>query len=189
MNGDRLPALASLRVLPLNARMIIRDAGVKDAEEACAVLRRSITELCVADHRNDPALLTAWLSNKTPETVAGWMRRADASYLVAVNQGAIAAVGAVTDAGEVLLNYVSPEFRFRGASTALLAALETRATERGATRCTLISTQTARLFYLARGFLEVGLPVRKFGMDSGYPMAKVLSPPSASPLPGVLDPR
>jgi hypothetical protein len=38
--------------------------------------------------------------------------------------GAIAAVGAVTDGGEILLNYVSPAARFHGASSALLAALE-----------------------------------------------------------------
>lgn len=169
--------------------MIIRDAEAKDADEACAVLRRSIVELCVADHRNDPTLLSAWLSNKTPETVAGWMKRVDASYLVAVDQGAIAAVGAVTDAGEVLLNYVSPEFRFRGASRALLNALEIRAAGRGATRCTLISTETARRFYLARGYREVGLPVRKFGMDSGYPMAKALAPASLLPRTGVPGPR
>lgn len=160
--------------------MHIRAAGQDDAEEACEVLRRSITELCEADHRRDLATLAAWLSNKTPETVALWMRRADASYLVAVDGGAIAAVGAVTDAGEILLNYVSPDARFRGASRALLAALEARAAARGATRCTLISTETARRFHRARGYAEPGAPVRKFGMDSGYPMSKSLAPSSAA---------
>jgi GNAT superfamily N-acetyltransferase len=161
--------------------MQIRDARPEDAAEATTVLRRSIIELCSADHRDDPTLLAAWLSNKTPETVAAWMRRVDASYLVAVEHGALAAVGAVTDAGEIPLNYVSPDARFRGASRALLAALEARAWERGATRCTLISTETARRFYRARGYAEVGAPVRKFGMDSGYPMAKALTPPSVLP--------
>jgi GNAT superfamily N-acetyltransferase len=173
--------LASLLVWPLNAAMDIREASPEDANEACAVLRRSITELCAADHRNDPNLLSAWLSNKTPETVAAWMRRADASYLVAVDGGAIAAVGAVTDSGEILLNYVSPAARFRGASRALLAALEKRAAERGAMRCTLISTETARPFYRARGYEEVGAAVMKFGMESGYPMSKPLAPASALP--------
>ncbi len=160
----------------LNAGMDIREANAKDAEDACRVLRSSILELCAADHRNDPTLLAAWLSNKTPANVAAWMRRIDASYLVAVEHGAIAAVGAVTDGGEILLNYVSPDSRFRGASRALLAALEARARERGATRCTLISTETARRFYRARGYDEIGAPVRKFGMDSGYPMSKDLAP-------------
>jgi GNAT superfamily N-acetyltransferase len=164
--------------------MQIRDARQDDVVEACEVLRRSIVELCGADHRNEAALLAAWLANKTPEMFAGWMRRPDASYLVAIDEGAIAAVGAVTDAGEILLNYVSPHARFRGASRALLAALEGRAAERGATRCTLTSTETARRFYLARGYEEDGAPVRKFGMDSGYPMSRTLTrsalrPPAA----------
>jgi hypothetical protein len=30
---------------------------------------RSIAELCVLDHRNDPAILARWLANKTPEIV------------------------------------------------------------------------------------------------------------------------
>ncbi|RBP11181.1 acetyltransferase (GNAT) family protein [Roseiarcus fermentans] len=160
--------------------MIIRDAAAPDAADICAVLRRSIVELCAVDHGDEPALLAAWLSNKTPEAIAGWMKRIDVSYLVAVDRGAIAAVGAVTDAGEVLLDYVSPDFRFRGASRALLAALEARAAERGATRCTLISTETARAFYLARGYREVSAPVRKFGMNSGYPMSRPLSPPAST---------
>ena len=138
-------------------------------------MRRSIVELCEADHRCDPTLLAAWLDNKTPEVFAAWMRRADASYLVAIERGAIAAVGAVTDSGEILLNYVSPDARFRGASSAVLAGLEARAASRGAQQCTLISTETARRFYRARGYEDIGAPVRKFGMDSGYPMAKALS--------------
>ena len=163
------------------APMEIRDARDEDAAEACAVMRRSIIELCAEDHRSDPALLSAWLANKTPEQFAAWMRRPDASYLVAVVDGAVAAVGAVTDVGEILLNYVAPEARFHGASKTLLAALERRAAERGAARCTLASTETARRFNLARGYAETGAPTRKFGMDSGYPMAKSLAPVATKP--------
>jgi GNAT superfamily N-acetyltransferase len=154
--------------------MDVRDAQFEDAEEACLVMKRSIVELCEADHRGDRALVAAWLSNKTPDIVRGWMRRVDASYLVAIDRGAIAAVGAVTDGGEILLNYVSPDARFRGASAALLVSMEARAAERGATRCTLTSTETARRFYRARGYEEIGPPSGKFGMDSGYPMSKAL---------------
>jgi len=161
--------------------MEIREAKPEDAEEIAKVLRRSISELCEADHHGDPALLAAWLSNKTPKIVAMRMERMDASYLVATEGAAISAVGAVTDGGEVLLNYVSPDARFRGASHALLAAMEARAADRGAARCTLISTETARRFYRARGYQETGAPERKFGMDSGYPMAKVLPTSAALP--------
>ncbi len=103
------------------------------------------------------------------------------SYLLAIEQGEIAAVGAVTNEGEIILNYISPDARFRGASGALLGAMEARAAVRGATVCNLISTATARRFYLARGYEEIGASVRKFGMDSCYPMSKVLPRPVVSP--------
>jgi len=98
--------------------MQIRDATPEDAAAACDVLRRSISELCVADHRNDPAILGAWLGNKTPEVVAGWTRQKGNSLLVATEGNTILAVGSVTDAGEITLNYVAPEARFRGVSRA-----------------------------------------------------------------------
>ena len=62
----------------------------------------------------------------------------DNSLLVAAENGQILAVGSVTDAGTIGLNYVSPDARFRGVSRALLQALERRAAERGNARCTLI---------------------------------------------------
>jgi GNAT superfamily N-acetyltransferase len=83
-------------------------------------------------------------------------------------------VGAVTDAGEITLNYVSPHARFRGVSRAVLGALESRAMKQGNVRCTLTSTETARRFYRANGYLEDGLPAAKFS-TSGCPMSKVLT--------------
>jgi len=157
--------------------MEIRDAVADDAPAACAVLRRSIAELCAADHANDPTILAQWLVNKTPDIVASWIAQPGNSLLVAIEQDAILAVGAVTDAGEITLNYVSPDARFRGVSRALLGALEARAAARGNARCTLISTGTARCFYLARGYVTDGPPVQKFG-TGGYPMSKRLAPRS-----------
>jgi hypothetical protein len=107
--------------------MEIRDAQSEDAHSACEVVRRSISELCAADHGNDPIILSQWLKNKTPGNVAAWIAHPANSVLVAVEHGTILAVGAVTDSGEVTLNYVSPDARFRGVSRALLGALENRA--------------------------------------------------------------
>jgi GNAT superfamily N-acetyltransferase len=154
--------------------MEIRAVTFEDAPAACQVMRRSIAELCVADHRNDEAILTRWLANKTPEIFASWIRRPENSLFVAVEGSNILAVGSVTDAGEITLNYVSPDARFRGVSGALLGALEARAAERGNTRCTLTSTETARRFYLANGYVECGPPAGKFGTSASYPMSKVL---------------
>jgi GNAT superfamily N-acetyltransferase len=153
--------------------MIIRDAVSEDAAAACQVMRRSIAELCLADHRNNPAILERWLSNKTPEIFKSWIRP-DNTLLVAVEADRILGVGCVTDAGEITLNYVLSDARFRGVSGLLLGALENLARERGNELCTLKSTETARRFYLARGYSEVGPAEGKFGTTSGYPMAKRL---------------
>ena len=156
--------------------MEIRAAKPEDAPAACEVMRRSIAELCGADHRNDEAILERWLDNKTPEVFESWIGQPDNSLLVAVEGDNILAVGCVTDAGEITLNYVSPDARFRGVSRALLGALEARAMERGNTRCTLISTETARRFYRSNGYVDEGLPVGKFGIASSYPMSKPIAP-------------
>jgi GNAT superfamily N-acetyltransferase len=136
-------------------------------------MRRSISELCIADHGNDPATLAGWLHNKTPEAFISWIAHPGNSVLVAVADGIILAVGAVTKSGEITLNYVSPDARFRGVSRALLEALEARAVKAGNVRCTLTSTETARRFYHGRGYVEDGAPVRKFGV-AGYPMSKLV---------------
>jgi hypothetical protein len=86
--------------------MDIRRARLSDAEAACAVHRRSIIELCVADHGDDPAVLAAWLASKTTENVRAWIARPDNNLFVAEEGSAILAVGCVTDAGEISLNYV-----------------------------------------------------------------------------------
>jgi hypothetical protein len=44
-----------------------------DAVEASEVLRRSITDCCVEDHRNDPQTIAAWTERKTPETLRRWV--------------------------------------------------------------------------------------------------------------------
>ena len=154
--------------------MEIRDAAVEDAAAVCEVLRRSITELCVSDHHGDTAVLAAWLSNKNPEAFRSWLAHQGNSVLVAVEQTVVLGVGAVTDAGEIILNYVSPDARFRGVSCTLLRALEARAVKRGNLRCTLTSTETARRFYRENGYIEDGSQDCKF-CPTGYPMSKVLS--------------
>ena len=64
--------------------MEIRDATPDDAIAGCEVLKRSIAELCAADHKNDPAILARWLGNKTIENFAEWAEQPDNSLLVAV---------------------------------------------------------------------------------------------------------
>src|SRR5262249_16121872 len=126
------------------------------------------------DHGNDPLVLERWLANKTTENVASWISNNANSVLVAVEGKAIIAVGSVTDAGEITLNYVSPDARFRGLSKPLLLGLERGALERGNVRCTLISTETGHRLYQSSGYVQDGPPQRKFGTTASYPMSKRL---------------
>jgi hypothetical protein len=52
----------------------------------------------------------------------------------------------------------------------------------GNTRCTLTSTETARRFYRANGYVEGGPPLGNFGTSSSYPMSKPLTPVADIPL-------
>src|SRR5271169_1372010 len=101
--SDFIHWMKSVCIIP---RMKIWGALVEDAPAACEVLRRSISELCVADHRNDATILAQWLANKTPDIVASWILQPNNSVLVAVEDGIILGVGSVTDKGEINLNYV-----------------------------------------------------------------------------------
>lgn len=153
--------------------MLIRRAELSDAEAACDVLRRSIAELCGDDHRGVAATLAAWLANKTPDIVRRWIGHQH--VFVAEEYGAILGVAALAPTGEVTLNYVSPDARFRGASKALMARLEDQARVLGHTTLRLTSTATARRFYAACGYADAGPPVVGYGTLQGYPMAKPLA--------------
>jgi ribosomal protein S18 acetylase RimI-like enzyme len=150
--------------------MEIRIARTEDAEQACTVLRRSIQDLCHADHNGDAAKLADWLSNKTPENVAAWISNPQELVFVATEGKTILGVAAMTKAGEITLNYVSPDARFRGISKALIDRLEAQARELGLDRCTLNSTETARKFYQSLGYQEQIAPAN----GSCRSMAKAL---------------
>jgi GNAT superfamily N-acetyltransferase len=139
----------------VRSEAIVRPALSCDADQGSAVLRRSIVDLCHADHGGDAARIASWTANKTPEHWQAWLKRDDASLLVAERDGVIVGVGLVDRAGTILLNYVAPEARFTGVSTALLAAMEEISRQRGDDACTLESTRTAERFYLARGYTKL----------------------------------
>ena len=150
--------------------ILVRNARLADVPAMSAVLIASITELCIADHHNDPKTLAGWLANKTPEGVASWFDNPEATIVVAERNGEIAAVGGSNASREITLNYVSPTQRFAGVSTALLEAMELGL---GPGDATLNSTETARRFYRSRGWTVVGDPQKHRGID-GYPMRKSL---------------
>jgi GNAT superfamily N-acetyltransferase len=152
--------------------MQIRPARIEDSEQACEVVRRSIGELCFADHRGDALTLALWLANKTADNMRRWI---DAHHtLVAAESALILGVGMMRNTGEVLLNYVSPDARFRGLSKGIIAGLEASARELGLASVTLQSSTTARRFYLSAGYRETGPATKGFGLTLCHPMAKEL---------------
>jgi GNAT superfamily N-acetyltransferase len=153
--------------------MLVRTAIASDAAKACAVLRRSITELCFSDHGGDRSALERWLANKTPENVKAWIEAPSQAVVIVEEAGEILGVGAASAAGEILLNYVSPDARFRGVSKAILQHLESYVLAQGSKKSFLSSTLTAHRFYLAAGYEDNGEPELWAGM-SAQPMVKWL---------------
>jgi GNAT superfamily N-acetyltransferase len=153
--------------------MEVRKAIPKDAQFICLVVRRSITELCAADHKNDPAILDRWLANKTPENVLRWIADPGNTLLVATEDENVLAAGCVKTSGEIVLNYVSPDAQFRGISKAILKSLEHASKAQGRLVSSLDSTLTALRFYNDAGYTRNGPPVEKHGL-AGYPMVKPL---------------
>lgn len=153
--------------------MRVRKTTIADAEAACVVLRRSITECCIEDHHNDPELLSAWLRNKTPENIANWIEAPGNYPVVATSGEEVVGVSLLTAKGELALCYVLPEVRYKGAGKSLLNALESYAMQSGITEIRLSSTGTAKAFYLRNGFTPSGAPETEFGIQA-FPLSKQL---------------
>jgi GNAT superfamily N-acetyltransferase len=147
-------------------KTVIRTARPEDAVAACGVLRRSISECCIEDHRNDEAILSAWLDNKTPQTVEAWFLSPSNFSLVAIVGEQVAGVAMLTRAGKVVLCYVAPEQRFTGIGKALLHGLEAQAKEWGLSSLQVASTLTAKSFYLRNGYQSGGTARCVFGIEA-----------------------
>lgn len=155
----------------------IRTATASDTDSICEVIRRSISECCVADHMNDPVVLSAWLENKTPEHAAAWVQSANATAVVAVHGNRL--VGFALSTGDALaLCYVVPEALHQGIGKALLQAIESGTLSQGIRTLRLESTRTAQGFYVRNGFVVSGLPQVWAGVE-GLPMVKALMPPQS----------
>lgn len=79
--------------------------------------------------------------------------------------------------GQVRYMAVEPEFAGRGFGGRILAGLEARARELGATRIILNSRETARDFYERRGYAVVGAAETMFGQIPHVQMCKTLRNP------------
>lgn len=167
----------------------VRQAEQEDADAAVDVVRRSITELCGADHRGDEGALARWLANKTPETFRSWVSNPDNFCVVAAAGGDLFGVGLLRRSGQVVLVYLAPGSQRKGIGRSIHAALEAKAVQWGLPLLQLESTADARHFYEALGYRATGEPVRKYGMVQCFPYRKDLpgrqqDPAIAGPLHG-----
>ena len=157
-----------------------RIAEPRDAEPAVAVLRRSITELCVPDHRNDPATLQAWLANKTVENFLSWLTSANNFCVVTELDNEVNGVGLVNRDGEVQLCYIAPESQHHGFGGAILTALEQQAGVWGLDKLRLGSTLSARAFYERHGYRPTGESTCGFEASCCYVYEKRLGHPAST---------
>ncbi len=153
----------------------IRQATEDDALHACEVLRRSIRELCIEDHGNDPEVLADWLKNKTPENVRAWIASADNFCVLAVRETEVCGVALLYRDGELRLCYLVPEVRFLGAGKLMLQTLEQQARRWGLSRVFLTSTLTAKPFYERNGYASNGASILVHGAHDAFPLAKAIA--------------
>ncbi len=146
----------------------IRPAVPDDAFAACAVLRRSITECCIMDHRGDAAVLGNWLGNKTPHNVASWFAAASNHSLVAERDGQVVGVCLLTQAGKLSLCYVLPDVLHIGVGKALLRGAEAQARLWGISVMRLHSTSSARDFYARNGYFYAGKEKSCYGVECDF---------------------
>src|SRR3954468_23869810 len=128
-----------------------RTAEPRDAEAAVDVVRRSIIELCVADHSQDAETLAKWLDNKTPSNFTTWLADDDNFSAVGVEGDSILGVGIVKRNGEIVSLYLAPHAQRRGIGKALHEVLEQKAKSWKLKKLHLGSTIGARPFYEAIG--------------------------------------
>jgi GNAT superfamily N-acetyltransferase len=151
-----------------------RTAEAKDAAAAVEVVRRSITELCMADHHGDAETLAKWLSNKTVPTFAAWFSRDDNFCVIAESAGRVVGVGLLHRSGEINLFYLAPGVQRRGIGKAIHATLEERARAWALRGLRLDSTALARPFYEKLGYRPAGARKPSFGVLHVYPYEKTL---------------
>ena len=153
---------------------VTRRAVKSDAAAACEVVRRSVVELCVADHRGDTKTLAAWLANKTTAHFEDWIASDRHVALAAEREGAVVGFGLMSLSGVIELLYVAPDARFSGVSKALLSALEAEAAGAGIRETQLESTVTALRFYTSAGYSRAGNATHGSCATRCYPLSRHL---------------
>ena len=151
---------------------IIRRAMTTDAEAACAVMIRSIEEICAPFYDHDDGILSEWLANKTPTNVRNWIDSERTFSVLAGNSKGSAVGFAMLSGSEIVLNYVVPEVLHQGIGKRMLEALEHHALACGMDRIDVVSSIPAKAFYERNGYVSNGAPKYVGSILGDFPLAK-----------------
>jgi GNAT superfamily N-acetyltransferase len=152
----------------------VRPAEPKDADATVDVLRRSVTELCSADHQNDATALAEWLANKTTRNFLAWLANKNNLCVVAEDGDGLLGMGMLGRNGKINLLYLRPGVQRRGIGKAIYLAMEQQAQTWGLQKLTTESTTAACAFYERMGFVRAGDAVRGLGLALSQPYEKAL---------------
>jgi GNAT superfamily N-acetyltransferase len=152
----------------------VRPAQPQDADAAVDVSRRSITELCTADHQGDAETLANWLANKTTQHFLAWLACDDNYCVVAEDSECLLGVGMLGRNGKIRALYLRPGAQRRGIGTAIYRAMEEKARAWKVRRLFLESTTAACAFYESMGFVRTGDAVHGFGVTPSPAYEKML---------------
>lgn len=146
------------------------------AEEICNIIIQSITQVCAVDYKNDPVIIDEWLSNKTPENVAQWLQSSSnrSCAVVDVERNKLIGYALMNNDGEILLNYVLPDYLSMGIGKTLLNKIEDMARDLKLNKLLAVSTITAKKFYERNGFIKNGEPEYVGQILGDFPLVKYL---------------
>ena len=157
----------------MSGAFAIRPWREADTEELGELFRRSVREVASRDYR--PSQIEAWV--QAPGEIDTWAERMRNRITLVAEEGAWL-IGFIQyePPDHIDMTYVHPDRQRRGVASALLAALEAEARQRGVTVLNVEASITSRPFFGARGF-EVITPqiVTARGQDFlNYHMTKRL---------------
>jgi GNAT superfamily N-acetyltransferase len=146
----------------------IRQARPDDAPAACALLRNSIEQGCVADHGQRAEVLQSWLGNKTTQNVLAWFASPSNYAVLAEGDGRLLGMALLTQAGKLPLCYVQPDLLRSGIGSALLTAVEAQARAWNISKLHMHSPASASAFFERHGYVNAGKDRACFGLECDF---------------------
>jgi putative acetyltransferase len=156
--------------------VLIRPYAIGDAAQTLSTFLAAVTVTAAADY--SPQQIAAW-SAPDERRLDEWNHGLAArGTIVALLDGELAGFSDVNAEGYIDMMFVGPRHGRRGVASALLAEVERRAAELGASQLSTNASITARPFFERHGFETVAEqhPVTRGVLMTNYAMRKSLAP-------------